>query len=196
MWLSRTNWILNHSLSRLRGYCHVGMTWGAIAGVTPVTSSPRVRWIATSVPIGWVAIPRPLVRVTAVRWITMCSVCWNESKEAWVDFYCVDERMQIKNAPFNSLFSCRKRELTLRWASGSINRHHTGVFSFHLQNNKTQSMLRSRKTHSLVWVWLDAMWVRIKHPEIISGDQVVKSITFTLGGWYQWWLYCVIAPPS
>lgn len=83
MWLS--DWILNHRLRRLRVCRHVRMTWGAIAGVTPVTTGPRVRWIATSIAVGWVAIPGPVVSVTAVRWIAMWRICWNQSKEAWVD---------------------------------------------------------------------------------------------------------------
>lgn len=117
MWLSRTNWILNHSLSRLRGCCHVWVTWGAIGGATPVTTGPRVCRVATSVPVGCVAIPRPLVRVTAARWIAMCRICWNESKGAWVDL-CMGERMHMgENVPFTSNFlQNRRTHLVLsRW---------------------------------------------------------------------------------
>lgn len=155
MWLS--DWILNHRLRRLRVCRHVRMTWGAIAGVTPVTTGPRVRWIATSIAVGWVAIPGPLVSVTAVRWIAMWRICWNQSKEAWVDRLLYEWMYMKKNAPVYMQpsqleISCRKGELTLCWAGGSINGHHAGVFSSHLRNDRTPGMLRSRKTHFRVCV--------------------------------------------
>lgn len=115
MWLSRTDWILNHRLRRLRVCRHVRMTWGAIVGVIPVTTGPRVRWIATSIAVGWVAIPGPLVSVTAVRWIAMCRICWNQSKEAWVDSLLHEWMYMKKNAPVymqpsQSAISRKKKE--------------------------------------------------------------------------------------
>lgn len=78
MWFSRTHWILNHCLRRLRVCRHVRMTWGAIICITPVTTGSWVRWVATSIPICWVVIPGPLVSVIAIRWKAMCWICWNK----------------------------------------------------------------------------------------------------------------------
>lgn len=183
VWLSRTDWILNHGLRRLRVCRHARMTRGPIVGVTPVATGPWVRWIATSVAVGWVAIPGPLVSVAAVRWIAMCRICWNESKEAWVDSLCWrNEWINVHEKKMHQFRHNEKGELTLCWAGGSINRHHAGVFSSHLQNDKTAGMLRSRKTRFLVCVEPDAMWVREEHSEPVSGGQALQTTTLTLGG--------------
>lgn len=86
MWFPRTHRILNHCLRRLRGCRHVRMTWGTIC-ITPITTGSWVRWIAASIPICWVVIPGPLARVIAIRWVSMCCVCWNESMEGGVKFH-------------------------------------------------------------------------------------------------------------
>ncbi len=80
----RTHRILNHCLRRWRVCRHVRMTWGTIC-ITPITTGSWVRWIAASIPICWVVIPGPLARVIAIRRISMCCVCWNESIERGVN---------------------------------------------------------------------------------------------------------------
>lgn len=82
----RTHRILNHCLRRWRVCRHVRMTWGTIC-ITPITTGSWVRWIAASIPICWVVIPGPLARVIAIRWKSMCWVCWNESIERGVNTY-------------------------------------------------------------------------------------------------------------
>lgn len=81
---SRAHRILNHCLRRLRVCRQVRMTWGTIC-ITPITSGSWVRCTAASVPIRWVVIPGPLVRVIVISWKSICWVCWKESIERCVN---------------------------------------------------------------------------------------------------------------
>lgn len=145
MWFSRTHWILNHCLRRLRVCRHVRMTWGAIICITPVTTGSWVCRVATSIPICWVVIPGPLVSVIAIRWKAMCWICWNKSKEQGVNsLYLMRECIIC----WNRRIICRKGPvLTLCCACGSVCRHHAGVFSSHLENDTQQEVGREQENN-------------------------------------------------